>query len=157
MHLISSINGVSLTPLRQILDDRGAVLHMLRADAEEFTVFGECYFSEIKPGFFKAWKRHLRQTQNLAVPVGRAKFVLLDDRSDSVTKGTLMELILGRPDCYCRLRIPPGIIYGFECISEEIALVVNCADEPHDPLESEVIDTSSLESIYSWSGSRTDE
>jgi dTDP-4-dehydrorhamnose 3,5-epimerase len=157
MYPVSSIDGVSLTTLRQIADDRGAVLHMLRADAEEFTVFGECYFSEIKPGFFKAWKRHLRQTQNLAVPVGRVKFVLLDDRPDSVTRGNVMDLTLGRPDCYRRLRIPPGIIYGFECISEEIALVVNCPDEPHDPLESEVIEVSSLESIHSWSGGLTDE
>ena len=31
--LTSKIDGVVITPLRQILDDRGAVLHMLRNDA----------------------------------------------------------------------------------------------------------------------------
>src|ERR1700744_3933814 len=61
-----SIAGLILTPLRQIADERGAVLHMLRADAAEFRGFGECYFSEIRPGVAKAWKRHQRQTQNLA-------------------------------------------------------------------------------------------
>ncbi len=44
------IEGVMLTTLRQITDERGAVLHMLRADAPGFRGFGECYFSEIRPG-----------------------------------------------------------------------------------------------------------
>ena len=69
--LESLIDGVILTELLQINDERGAVLHMLRNDAPEFTRFGECYFSEVLPSTIKAWKRHHNQTQNLAVPVGR--------------------------------------------------------------------------------------
>ena len=39
------IDGVIITELRQINDERGAVLHMLRCDAPEFSRFGECYIS----------------------------------------------------------------------------------------------------------------
>ena len=150
MNLDSSMHGVYLTELRQIADDRGAVLHMLRSDAAEFEQFGECYFSEICPGHIKAWKRHERQTQNIAVPVGRVRFVLLDHRQDSASHGNLYEIELGRPDSYYRLRIPPGIVYGFACLSQETALIANCSDEPHDPSESVIVGVDELDYIYSW-------
>ena len=133
----TQIEGVTLTELRQIGSDRGAVLHMLRCDAPEFTHFGECYFSEVLPGAIKAWKRHRAQTQNLAVPAGRMQMVIYDERQGSPTQGRLQSLELGRPDAYLRLRIPPGIWYGFRCISTTPALLVNCADLPHDPNEGE--------------------
>jgi dTDP-4-dehydrorhamnose 3,5-epimerase len=48
-------------------------------------------------------------------------------------------LELGRPDAYARLRIPPLLYYGFACVSEGAALVVNCPDVPHDPAESDTL------------------
>ncbi len=137
MTLATSITGLVVTPLREIRDARGAVLHMLRADAPDFQRFGECYFSEIAPGAVKGWKRHRRQTQNLAVPIGRVRFVIYDTRASSSTHGCLDVIELGRPDAYARLRIPPMLFYGFTCTSELAALVVNCADLPHDPVESD--------------------
>ena len=131
------LDGVTLTDLRQISDERGAVLHMLSCDAPEFTHFGECYFSEVLPGSVKAWKRHRVQTQNIAVPVGRVRVVIYDDREGAATRGQVQVLELGRPDAYLRLRIPPGLWYGFACLSDAPALLVNCADLPHDPQESE--------------------
>ena len=144
------IDGVTCTELRQIGDVRGAVLHMLRADAPEFTRFGECYFSEVLPGAVKAWKRHRKQTQNLAVPVGRVRLVIYDDRDGSVTRGKLQILELGRPDAYRRLRIPPGLWYGFTCLSKMPALLVNCADLPHDPAESELQPANHPTIPYQW-------
>lgn len=146
----SVIKGVTLTELRQIGDTRGAVLHMLRCDAPEFAHFGECYFSEVLPGAVKAWKRHRAQTQNLAVPVGRVRMVMYDDREGSETQGILQELELGRPDAYLRLRIPPRIWYGFAGISDMPALLVNCADLPHDPTESEVRPMDDIGIPYRW-------
>lgn len=144
------IDGVELTELRIIADQRGAVLHMLRADAPQYTRFGELYFSEVMPGFVKAWKRHTRQTQIFAVPVGRLQIVLFDDRPGSTTRGALQVLQLGRPDHYYRLRIPPGLWYGFTCLGDTPALIANCADMLHDPTESEQrpLDDSSIP--YNW-------
>jgi dTDP-4-dehydrorhamnose 3,5-epimerase len=108
---------------------------MVRADAPDFAGFGECYFSEVLPGAIKAWKRHTRQTQNFAVPSGRLRLVALDARESSPTRGRLDVIELGRPDRYARLRIPPGVWYGFRALSATPALIVNCADRPHDPAE----------------------
>lgn len=148
--LTSEIEGVILTPLRQIEDARGAVLHMLRSDAPDFGGFGECYFSETRPGVVKAWKRHRLQTQNLAVPVGRIRLAIFDDRDGSATRGHTMALELGRPDRYARLRIPPGLWYGFTALGGSPALIANCADLPHDPNESEWRDPATAVIPYRW-------
>ncbi len=144
------IDGVQCVELRQIGDERGAVLHLLRSDAPDFTRFGECYFSEILPGRVKAWKRHRAQTQNLAVPNGRVRLVIHDDRPGSPTAGRVQVVELGRPDAYLRVRIPPGLWYGFSCISAGPALLVNCADLAHDPAESEKRSQSDPSIPYAW-------
>ncbi len=131
----ATIHDVVLTPLRELSDRRGAVLHMLRADAPDFTRFGECYFSEVLPGAVKGWKCHRHQTQNIAVPVGCVRFVIYDERPASPSHAALMVLELGRPDAYQRLRIPPGLWYGFTCLGDRPALLANCADLPHDPAD----------------------
>ncbi len=146
----TSIDGVIITELRQISDERGSVLHMLRCDVPEFTRFGECYFSEVLPGAIKAWKCHRAQTQNLAVPVGRMRMVIYDDRDSSPTRGTLQVLELGRPDAYLRLMIPPGLWYGFTCIGEIPALLANCADLPHDPTDSDLRAANDPAIPYAW-------
>ena len=132
------IDDVVLTELKQFSDERGTLLHMLRNDDPIFTTFGECYFSEVLPGAVKAWKLHRNQTQNFSVPVGRIKLVIYDNRKNSISNGNLQYVNLGRPDSYFRIMIPPGLWYGFTCISDMPALLVNCADIPHDPQESEI-------------------
>lgn len=142
--------GVVLQPRREIRDPRGAVLHMLRADAPEFSRFGEIYFSEILPGFVKAWKRHRLQTPHLIVPVGRVEFVIADDRAGSPTFGLIARLTLGRPDHYDLLIIPPGLWYGWRTIGETPALIANCADRTHDPSESELSDRPGTLGPFAW-------
>ena len=146
----ASIDGVLVTALRQIVDERGAVLHHMRSDAPEFTIFGECYFSEMVPGAVKAWKRHREQTQHLAVPIGRVRFVVYDDRESSPTLGEIQVVELGRPDDYNRLRIPKNLWYGFTCLSDTPALIANCADLPHDPDDAELLPEDDPGIPYRW-------
>lgn len=144
------IDGVRVTPLRQICDERGKVMHMLRADATDFAGFGEIYFSAVYPGAIKGWHLHRRMTLNYAVPVGRIKFVLYDDRDGSPTRGALEEIFLG-PDSYQLVTVPPRIWNGFKGIGTEVALVANCASIPHDPAEIERMDPFDSRIPYDWS------
>jgi dTDP-4-dehydrorhamnose 3,5-epimerase len=132
-----SIQGVETIPLRVISDDRGAVLHMVRASDRHFQHFGEVYFSEVNPGVIKAWKMHQRMSQRFAVPVGRMKVVVYDDREQSPTRGRLQTFFLGRPGEYKLLILPPRVWYGFQCLGSSPALMANCADMIHDPVECE--------------------
>ena len=144
------IKDVVLTELKQFPDERGTLLHMLRNDDPTFTTFGECYFSEVLPGAVKAWKLHLEQTQHFCVPVGRIKLVIYDNRKDSISNGNVQLIHLGRPDSYFRVMMPPGLWYGFTCISKIPALLVNCADIPHNPQESEVRMIDDVSIPYKW-------
>jgi dTDP-4-dehydrorhamnose 3,5-epimerase len=143
------IEGVRILPLRQILDERGKVMHMLRADTEGFTGFGEIYFSCVYPGAVKAWHIHKRLILNYAVPHGRIKLVLYDDRAGSLTRGETQEIFLG-PDHYCLVTIPPLVWNGFKGIGTEMALVANCASIPHDPQEIERQDPADGSIPYDW-------
>lgn len=146
----STIDGVAVQALREIADERGAVLHMMRVDSPLFSSFGEVYCSLTLPGAVKAWKRHRLQTQHFAVPIGRLRVVLFDPREDSPTKGAIEQHILGRPDHYSLLRIPAGIWYGFQAIGGQKALVVNMTDIPHDPAESERVDPHKGPIEFDW-------
>ena len=134
------IDGVILSPLKVIQDPRGNVLHMLKSSFNMFDGFGECYFSEINPGFVKAWKQHLVQIQNLVVPVGDIEIVLFDSRKDSPTYEVLNIFQIGRTTNYSRIRIPNGIWYGFRSLNNMMALISNCANLEHDPNDSFIMD-----------------
>ena len=148
----NNIYGVELVSLNVIFDQRGAVLHMIRSDAPGFSQIGEVYFSEVLPGAVKAWKRHLRQSQMLTVPVGRILIVMFDGRVDSPTYMQIFELELGRPDMYSRLKIPPLVWYGFAGIAKVPSLIVNCPDIPHDSTESEKLDFENGPVAFDWKG-----
>ena len=150
MEKSSGISGVVIQPLRQIIDERGAVLHMLRGDSPLFTKFGEIYFSIVFSQVVKAWKRHRRMTQHFAVPVGKIKLVLYDDRGKSSLQGRLEEYILGKPDNYYLIRIPPLVWYGFQGLDSTLSLVANLTDLPHDPAEVETLPDNSPDFPYSW-------
>ena len=143
------IDGVTITPLRRIPDERGMIMHMLRADAPHFEQFGEVYFATGYPGVIKAWHLHSRQTQNYAVIAGMIKLVIYDDREGSSTRGELQEIFMGEEN-YCLVRIPVGVYNGWKCIGTERAIVANCATEPHDPTEMSRLDPFCSSIPYSW-------
>ena len=143
------INGVQINPLRQIPDERGKVMHMMKAEDTVFSSFGEIYFSRVYPGAVKAWHLHDRMTINYAVPHGKIKLVLFDDRADSSTNGEIQEIFLGE-DNYQLVTIPPFVWNGFKGIGTETALVANCASIPHDPNEITRLDPDDCFIPYNW-------
>ena len=128
------IDGVRLHPLRQIPDERGKVMHMLRADAPHFETFGEIYFSVVNPGVVKGWHLHHRMTINYAVVTGMIKLVLYDDRESSATRKEVQEIFLGDSN-YALVTVPPYVWNGFKGIAATPSIVANCATIPHDPTE----------------------
>lgn len=143
------IEGVKIIPLKQILDERGKIMHMLRCDAEHFISFGEIYFSCIYPGVIKGWHLHTKMTLNYTVPFGNIKFVLYDDRSESKSRGEVQEIFMG-PDNYCLVVVPSGIWNGFKGIGNTMAIVANCSSIPHDATEIDRKDPFTKDIPYNW-------
>jgi dTDP-4-dehydrorhamnose 3,5-epimerase len=143
------IEGVQVHPLRQISDERGKIMHMLRSDDPHFERFGEVYFSIVYPGVVKGWHLHKRMTLNYAVVHGMIKLVLYDDRPESLTRGELQELFVGESN-YVLVQVPPGIWNGFKGIGTAPAIVANCATLPHDPDEIVRMDPLGAAISYDW-------
>jgi|SRR3989344_774336 len=143
------IEGVSVIPLRRIPDERGAVYHMMKSSDSGFIQFGETYGSWIHPNAIKGWHLHKKMTLNYAVPVGKIKLVLYDVRENSLTKGNLMEIYIGKEN-YVRVSVPPGVFNGFKGIGSEDSLVINISTHEHDPDEIIRLDPFSKEIPYNW-------
>lgn len=144
------IDGVTITPLKQMVDERGKVMHMLSRDAPHFRAFGEIYFSCVHSGKIKAWHRHTRMTLNYAVPHGRIHLVLYDDREESPTRGRLFEMTTGPEDDYVLITIPPLVWNGFQGRGDGMSIVANCATIPHDPDEIVRLDPFDAAIPYQW-------
>ena len=143
------IEGVIITPLKVIPDERGAIYHMLRADSSVFKKFGEIYFSKIHHGAIKAWHLHTEMIINYSVVSGKIKLVLYDQREDSKTKGNIMEIFMNT-DNHSLVTVPPGVVNGFKCVSYEDAIVANCASIVHDSNETIRIDPFTKDIPYDW-------
>ena len=125
-----TVNEIVTTPLMRIPVKGGDVLHAMKKSDYGFSGFGECYFSQVEHDIVKAWKRHLQMTLNLIVPIGKVRFVFMDNEE------SFREEILGDGN-YARLTVPPGLWFGFQGVSENTALVLNIANIEHSPDEVE--------------------
>lgn len=128
---VCGIDGVILTPLKQIDGPQGAVLHALTKSAPGFAGFGEAYFSEIHDGAIKSWRRHLCNTLNLIVVAGSVDFVVHD-------RGVFVRHRLGRAaHHYARLTVPPKLWLAFRGVGPGSSLILDITDGEHDPAKIE--------------------
>lgn len=117
------MDEVKLTKLSRFFDEKGSVGHIFKNPELELK---EIYFSSVKQGVIKGWKRHNQMTLNVAVIRGSVKFtVRYLETSHSFNLGE---------ENYQRLTVPPGYWVAFEGISRD-NVIVNCADEIHDKNE----------------------
>ena len=136
-----TVNEIVTTPLMRIPVKGGDVLHAMKKSDHGFSGFGESYFSQVEHGIVKAWKRHLQMTLNLIVPIGKVRFVFMDNEE------SFREEILGDGN-YARLTVPPGLWFGFQGVSENTALVLNIANIEHSPDEVEHNELNNIN--YNW-------
>jgi len=123
--------SIKIKSLKQINVDGGNVLHALKASEEEFYGFEEAYFSTIKINKIKAWKRHLRMTMNLIVPVGEVQFNFYNEEKKLLINTTIGE------NNYSRITVPPMTWFGFKGLSSSTSFILNISDKFHDPSEVE--------------------
>jgi len=135
------VDGVILTPLKQIRTSKGSVLHAMKKSDIGFDGFGETYFSTVNKNDIKGWKKHTEMTLNLVVPVGKMEFVIYNDKNHNFFNVTISQ------DNYQRLTISPGFWLAFRGLDEK-NILLNIASIEHDPSESESIDLNKI--IYDW-------
>jgi dTDP-4-dehydrorhamnose 3,5-epimerase len=140
----NQLAAISLTPLKQIPHVHGDIYHALKCSEDSFVSFGEAYFSFVNEKHIKGWKKHTQMVLNLIVPIGKIKFVILDE---SLSEDRFKEIILGPTSTYARLTIPPGYWVAFEGLEERNCLL-NIASMEHNP--EEAINKPLEEYFYNW-------
>jgi len=143
------IDGVHLSPLKNIEVEGGNVMHALKKSDSSFQDFGEAYFSCVHFNAIKAWKKHTRMTLNLIVPVGVVKFVIYDEKDANQDKFNTITLSV---DNYYRLTINPGLWVGFMGMDEKTSILLNIANIEHEPNEVENVPKSKFK--YDWKGGK---
>lgn len=128
------INDVAVRSAKVIADERGRLGEIMRADDPWFEKFGQVYFTTTYPGVIKAWHYHKKQTDHFYVIKGMVKIALCDQREESSTHGVVNELYLGE-HCPGLLRIPPGILHGWVCVSETTSYILNVVSEMYNYAE----------------------
>ena len=141
------IEGVILTPLKQIVNPKGDLYHALKKSDNGYKSFGEAYFSTVTKDEIKGWKKHTVMVLNLIVPIGAVEFIIYDDRIDSSTKNQFFSLILSQEN-YQRLTVPAGVWMAFRGIGEDLNMLLNIASIEHDP--SEAITKQLTDINYTW-------
>ena len=125
------MDGVTLTPLKQITHPKGDIFHAMKASDDGFSGFGEAYFSTVNQGEVKGWKKHTEMTLNLVVVIGEIEFVVYDDNRFYGVK-------LSKNN-YQRLTVEPGLWLAFRGVSVE-NMLLNLASIEHNANESENVD-----------------
>lgn len=122
------MDGVTLTPLKQIYHPKGDIFHAMKKSDVGFESFGEAYFSTIHKDDIKGWKKHTRMTLNLVVPVGEIEFIIYDAQKSEFFSVKLSQ------NNYQRLTITPNLWVAFKGL-DKYNLLLNLASIEHDPDE----------------------
>ena len=135
------MDGVTLTPLKQIHNSKGDIFHAMKKSDNGFDGFGEAYFSTIHKGDMKGWKKHTRMTLNLVVPIGNIEFVVYNEENKTFFNVQLSQ------NNYQRLTVKPNLWMAFRGL-EESSMLLNLASIEHDPDEAKNIEINEIK--YEW-------
>lgn len=122
------IEGLRIKRLNKYQDQRGHLTELYRFDEDNYQP-QMAYASITNPGVSRGPHEHVYQSDGFAFfGPGNFRLYLWDRREDSNTKGEKIEIEVGE-DNPCFVIVPPGVVHGYKCISDEPALSVNLPDK----------------------------
>ena len=111
------MDGITLTPLKQIFNPKGNIFHALKKSDIGFNGFGEAYFSTINQNEIKGWKKHTKMILNIVVPFGEIAFVIYDENTKR-----FFNVKLSKRN-YQRLTVKAGLWLAFKGCSRKNMLL----------------------------------
>ncbi len=121
------IKGIVIKELNKFEDGRGWLSEIFRQDETEFKP-KMAYASFSNFGAIRGPHEHVKQSDFFCFfGPGDFKMYLWDNRKDSPTFGEKMEMTVGQSNAVSIL-IPPGVVHGYKCVSENGAYYVNLPD-----------------------------
>lgn len=122
------IEGVIITKIERNDDERGSLAELFRQDLADFHP-AMSYLSWTNPGIVRGPHEHVYQSDFFVfVGPGNFRLHLWDRRPESSTKGEKIEIEVGA-DNPCSVLVPPGVVHGYQAISETPSLSINFPDK----------------------------
>ena len=124
------IEGVIVKNLEKHIDNRGYLIETYRMDQLPNNLQPKMsYISCTKPGIRRGPHEHKKQTDIFCfIGPGTFRIKLWDNRRDSSTFRNFMEM-KGGEDNLITVVVPPGVVHGYENISEKEGMVLNFPDK----------------------------
>ncbi len=120
------IEGVEIEGLKKNSDERGWLVELFRSDelSPEFQPVMS-YISLTLPEKSRGPHEHKDQTDFFCFPgIGTFKLYLWDNRKESPSYGKKMVITIKEGEVV-RIKVPPGVVHGYENIGETPAYVIN--------------------------------
>jgi len=135
------MDGVVLTPLKQIYNPKGDIFHAMKKSDNGFDGFGEAYFTTVNRDDIKGWKKHTKMTLNLVVVAGEVEFIVYDEFSKLFVTVKLSK------NNYQRLTIKPNLWMAFRGF-DDYNMLLNLANIEHDLKEADNLELEAIK--YEW-------
>ena len=117
------IDGVQSVDLVARVDDRGYLIEIVRATDPFMTKFGQVYLvGNFAKGTVRAFHKHLELWDLFFINHGAAKFVLVDDRSESPTYKA-MNTFTASDRNPTLLVVPPGVFHGWMSLADDTQMI----------------------------------
>jgi|TARA_B110000483_G_scaffold216762_1_gene268595 dTDP-4-dehydrorhamnose 3,5-epimerase len=140
MKVLGKINKIKIKRFNTVNVKNGKILKILDSRQRDLKNFKDAYFSFIKYNKIKGWKKHLKMTMTLYVPVGKVQFVFYDEKK-------FISILIGENKFY-KIIVPPNIWFAFRGASKGVNLVFNLANIKHN--DKEVIRKTNEQIKYKW-------
>jgi dTDP-4-dehydrorhamnose 3,5-epimerase len=122
------IQGVIIKKLEKYNDERGWLAEIYRSDEFDFKP-AMSYVSATKNGVVRGPHEHKFQSDCfIFVGPGSFDLHLWDNRKSSKTKSRYLKIEVGENNPTMVI-VPPGIVHGYKCVSENDAYCINLPDK----------------------------
>ncbi len=130
-----TIEGLIVRELRTIPDERGEVCELYRSTwGLHDAPVEHAYLATVRPGVVKGWVLHRSQDDRIAVLFGALRWVFYDERPDSRTSGTVVEVTLTERN-RSLIVIPELVWHAVENVGEGDAAFVNLPSQPYNHVD----------------------
>ena len=148
---MKSIEGVHIIPLKKVLNVRGHLMEVQRKDDLLYPGFGQAYITCTMPGIIKAWYRHHKQCDQIALIKGQLVLVLYDSRKDSPTRDNLLAIVITEQSPLL-VQIPPEIWHGFKALGSEAMYLLHLNSEAFEfeHTDEDRLPSDTLSIPYQW-------
>ncbi|HRY28649.1 MAG TPA: dTDP-4-dehydrorhamnose 3,5-epimerase family protein [Elusimicrobiota bacterium] len=127
----ATLKDVRLVPLTTHQDDRGYLVEIAHSTDPYLPKFGQVYLvGNPARGAVRAFHKHAKLWDLFSITHGSAKFVLVDDRPESPTRGEANVFVLSHKD-HSLLVVPPGVYHGWMSLEDDTQMI-STASEVYD-------------------------